>query len=217
MSPHPAPRAPVRFAFSTAADGDLRDNRENRERFARRAGAPLPWAELNQMHGTAVVEARKPGHLGEGDALYTSELGVALAVFVADCVGLVVTADSGVGVAHAGWRGASNGVAASLVEKMIAAGLKPVSAHMSPAIGACCFEVGPEVAVQFPHATAITNSGRVSIDLRKAIAAQLPVPLEPGPGCTYHDESYLSHRKMSDEVGADNVGRMVALAWLEAK
>ncbi|HJQ94664.1 MAG TPA: polyphenol oxidase family protein [Acidimicrobiia bacterium] len=217
MSSHPAPQAPVRFAFSTAEDGDLRDNRDNRERFARRVGAPVRWAELRQVHGSAVVEARGPGHLGEGDALYTRQLGVALAVFVADCVGLVVTADSGVGVAHAGWRGALAGVAASLVETMTAAGLKPLSAHMSPSIGACCFEVGPEVAVQFPHATSTTNSGRVSVDLWKAIAAQLSVPLEPGPGCTYHDESYLSHRKMSAEVGADNVGRMVALAWREAK
>ena len=217
MSSHPALRAPVRFAFSTAADGDLRDSQQNRQRFARQVGAPLAWAELHQVHGAGVVEADRPGLLGEGDALYTRQLGLALAVFIADCVGLVVTADSGVGVAHAGWRGAAGGVVAALVERMNSVGLKPRSAHMSPSIGACCFEVGPEVAVHFPNAAATTRSGRVSVDLGKALAAQLPVPLEPGPGCTYHDGSYLSHRRLSTQVGAANVGRMVALAWLEAK
>jgi hypothetical protein len=217
MSLHPAPRAPVRFAFSAAADGDLRDSQQNRQRFARQVGAPLEWAELRQVHGSGVVEADRPGVLGEGDALYTRQPGLALAVFIADCVGLVVTADSGVGVAHAGWRGAAGGVVSALVEKMNSVGLNPRSAHMSPSIGACCFEVGPEVAVRFPDATATTSSGRVSVDLGKALAPQLPFPLEPGPGCTYHNGSYLSHRKMSTQVGAANVGRMVALAWLEAK
>ncbi|MGH8957546.1 MAG: polyphenol oxidase family protein [Acidimicrobiia bacterium] len=216
MSSIPAPpRPPVRFAFSTAADGDLRDSRENRERFARRVGAPLQWAELHQIHGASVLEASGPGHLGNGDALFTRERGLALAVFVADCVGLVVEANSGVGLAHAGWRGAAAGVVRSLIDRMTAAGLEPVAAHLSPFIGACCFEVGLEVAAQFPDATAATSAGGVSVDLSKAIASQLPMPLDSGPGCTYHDESFLSHRRMSPEVGLENVGRMVALGWLE--
>lgn len=163
-----------------------------------------------------VREASGPGHLGDGDALFTHQRDLALAVFVADCVGLVIEADSGVGVAHVGWRGAAAGVVASLVERMTEAGLEPVAAHVSPFIGACCFEVGPEVAVQFPKSTAVTTGGAVSVDLRKAIASQLPVPLGAGPGCTYHDQSFLSHRRMSRQVGEENVGRMVVLGWLEA-
>ena len=208
--------ASVRFAFSSAADGDLRGSQANRDRFGRRVGAPGRWAELRQVHGALVREASEPGLLGDGDALFTRRRELALAVFVADCVGLVVAADSGVGVAHVGWRGAAAGVVASLVERMTAAGLEPTAAHLSPFIGPCCFEVGPEVAVQFPDATALTSTGRVSVDLRMAIASQLPVPLASGPGCTYHDRSFLSHRRMSRQRGTDNVGRMVALGWLEA-
>ncbi len=216
MNPVSAPpRAPVRFAFSTAADGDLRASTENRQSFARRVGAPLEWAELHQVHGSVVIEANGPDLLGAGDALFTRKRGLALAVFVADCVGLVVEANAGVGVAHAGWRGAAAGVVSSLLERMSAAGLVPIAAHMSPFIGACCFEVGLEVADRFPDATTTTSDGRVSVDLRKAIAAQLSIPLDSGPGCTYHDESFLSHRRMTSAVGAENVGRMVALAWVE--
>lgn len=163
-----------------------------------------------------VREASGPGHLGDGDALFTRQRDLALAVFVADCVGLVIEADSGVGVAHVGWRGAAAGVVASLVERMREAGLEPVAAHMSPFIGPCCFEVGPEVAVQLPGTTSVTTGGAVSVDLRLAIESQLPVSLPPGPGCTYHDQSFLSHRRMSPQVGEGNVGRMVALGWLEA-
>lgn len=204
------------FAFSTAADGDLRGSPENRDRFARRVGAPHRWAELRQVHGSTVREASGPGHLGDGDALFTRQRDLALAVFVADCVGLVLVADSGVGVAHVGWRGAHAGVVASLVERMTDAGLQPVAAHLSPYIGACCFEVGPEVAALFPGAVAVTSEGAVAVDLRKAIESQLPVPLPPGPGCTYHDHSFLSHRRMSRQVGEANVGRMVVLGWLES-
>ncbi len=206
----------MRFAFSTAADGDLRVDRKNRERFIRRVGAPHRWAELHQVHGSVVREASGPGQLGDGDALFTRQRDLALAVFVADCVGLVIEADSGVGVAHVGWRGAAAGVVASLVERMREAGLEPVAAHMSPFIGPCCFEVGPEVAVQLPGTTSVTTGGADSVDLRLAIESQLPVSLPPGPGCTYHDQSFLSHRRMSPQVGEGNVGRMVALGWLEA-
>lgn len=216
MTPAPAPlQAPVRFAFSTAADGDLRASQPNRERFAAKAGAPHPWAEVRQVHGTEVVEVTGPGQWGEADALFTRSSGVALAVFVADCAGVVVTADGGVGVAHAGWRGASAGVVAQLVERMKGAGLRPVSAHLSPSIGPCCYEVGPEVAARFPSSVAITTEGKVSVDLRRAIASQLPVPVGEDIGCTFHDDSFLSHRRLGKKVGAENVGRMVTLAWME--
>jgi hypothetical protein len=218
MSSAPAPsHAPVRFAFSTAADGDLRESQDNRERFARKVGAPHSWAEARQVHGSEVVEVTGPGMWGEADALFTRFPGIALAVFVADCAGVVVTADGGVGVAHAGWRGAAAGVVARLVERMEGAGLRPASAHLSPSIGPCCYEVGPDVADQFPSAVATTSDGKVSVDLRRAIATQLPVPVGEDSGCTFHDESFLSHRRLGHEVGAENVGRMVTLAWMDGR
>ena len=98
---------------------------------------------------------------------------------------------------------------------MNGAGLRPVSAHLSPSIGPCCYEVGPAVAARFPSAVATTTEGKVSVDLRRAIASQLPVPVGEDIGCTFHDESFLSHRRLGEKVGAENVGRMVTLAWME--
>lgn len=209
--------SPVRFAFSTAADGDLRNALDNRERFSERVGAPSLWAELHQVHGAEVVEATAPGDLGEGDALFTRQPGLALAVFIADCAGVIIEAEGGVGVAHAGWRGAAGGVVTALVSRMKAVGLAPLAAHLSPFIGPCCFEVGPEVAALFPEATAVTTGGALSVDLKKAVASQVPVPLVMGNGCTYHDPSFLSHRRMGGLIGSENVGRMAALCWFEPR
>jgi YfiH family protein len=217
MSPAPAASGvPVRYAFSTAADGDLRESVRNRARFAHHLGAPLPWAEVRQVHGCEVVEVSGPGEWGSADALFTRSPGVPLAVFVADCVGVVVAAEGGVGVAHAGWRGAAAGVVSALVAKMEEAGLEPVSAHLSPFIGPCCFEVGREVANQFPAAVALTKTGKLSVDLGRAIAAQLPVPVGGDSACTFHDESLLSHRRLGPKLGVNRVGRMVALAWMDS-
>jgi YfiH family protein len=54
-----------------------------------------------------------------------------------------------VGVAHAGWRGTVAGIATALVQTMQAEfGSRPhdLIAGLGPAIGPCCYQVGPEVA-----------------------------------------------------------------------
>ncbi|MDQ4078637.1 MAG: peptidoglycan editing factor PgeF [Chloroflexota bacterium] len=52
------------------------------------------------------------------------------------------------GVAHAGWRGTLDGIALSLVQAMEveSSRARDLRVALGPAIGHCCYEVGPEVA-----------------------------------------------------------------------
>lgn len=92
----------------------------------------------------------------EGDGLISTTPGLRIAVKSADCIPLLVADPSTrtVAAVHAGWRGAAARIAVAAVEKMRAAtGANPVDLLVAAgaAIRACCFEVGPEVAIQFRH------------------------------------------------------------------
>lgn len=134
-------------------------------------------ARLRQVHADGVVTVEGPGHFGEGDALITATAGVWLEIRTADCVPLLF-ADSQrriVAAVHAGWRGTAAKIAALTVEKLRDAwGSRPEDLRVSigPSIGACCFEVGPEVAEQFPgHIT--QREPRPHVDLVEANRSQL--------------------------------------------
>ncbi len=90
----------------------------------------------------------------QGDALITAQPGLLLAAQSADCVPILL-ADPVRRVAaaiHAGWRGTLARIAAKTVGRMrLEFGTRPgdVLAAIGPAIGRCCYEVGPEVAQAF--------------------------------------------------------------------
>lgn len=196
-------------AFTEAVDGDLRSDLTARETVSTALGIPAEWATVRQVHGSRVVEADHPGDQGEADALFTTVPSLPLVVFTADCAGVVVEADGGVGVAHAGWRGAEAGVVSRLIETMRAAFLSPRTVLVGPSIGPCCFEVGNEVLSRFPKAIARTSWGTPSIDLRKAVADQLgDLEVSVVAGCTRHEPGWLSHRKDA------TTARMATVAWL---
>jgi YfiH family protein len=174
---------------------DLRRALANRRRVATVLGlAGHPWALARQVHGATIlrvgpggpaadgpwVEAGGFGQgppegkapLGEADGLVTSGTGVVLAVLTADCAP-VLLADPGAGVigaVHAGWRGLAAGVVEAGVAALAALGADPaaVVGLVGPAVGGCCYEVGPDVreAVgdRYPAALATTRDGRPALD-----------------------------------------------------
>ncbi|MBQ8400659.1 MAG: polyphenol oxidase family protein, partial [Clostridia bacterium] len=52
-----------------------------------------------------------------------------------------------VGAVHAGWKGSGGGVVRYAVEKMVSLGAvtESIRAAIGPHIGACCYEVGPDL------------------------------------------------------------------------
>jgi polyphenol oxidase len=180
--------------------------------------AGRPWATVRQIHSATVVdadsdrlgsgppEARPP--LAEADGLVGTDAGVVLAVFMADCLPLLL-ADPGarvVAALHAGWRGLAAGVIEQGVAAFSRRGGRPAEAIalVGPAIGACCYEVGPEVADavvgRYPAAEATTRDGRLAIDTAAAAVQALERAgfgeVRAARECTAHQpERYFSYRR----------------------
>jgi hypothetical protein len=195
--------------FGDASDGDGRSHHESRVAIATSLGIAMDWAWMHQVHGRGVVRVTAAGPQGDADAAFTSEPGLPLAVYTADCYPVVVEADGAVGIAHSGWPGTAGGVVPALLDAMTAAGFRPARAAVGPGIGACCFEVGPEVAARFPDNQGQTSWGTTSVDLAGAIAGALSgLEVWVSGGCTMSDDGYHSHRRDG------TAERQVAVAWL---
>lgn len=195
-------------AFTLAADGDQR-SRANRAAVSVALGISEKWAGVKQVHGNRIVEVTGSGRAGEADGLFTKVSGLPVAVMIADCAAVVMGGAGGIGVAHAGWRGMAAGVVAGLREKMRSAGIGPHWAAVSPFIGPCCFEVGPEVAARFPTQVARSRRGLTSVDLGGAVGEQLEdLPIWWARRCTRHQPGCYSHRR--DRTPE----RMAAVGWV---
>jgi polyphenol oxidase len=120
----------------------------------------LRWPDMvdlttvQQIHSDRVLVADGSGSMGEGDALISNQTGIALAVRTADCLPILIadTRNRAVAAVHAGWRGTLLEIVPKTVRAMGERfGTKPedLVIAIGPGIGACCFEVGPEVAIQF--------------------------------------------------------------------
>jgi YfiH family protein len=203
---------------------------ENRRRFLRAAVGAAPLYVARQVHGARVVQVGAgdgPDALAalEADGLYTARPDVALGVFVADCVPVLLAdpVSGAVAAVHAGWRGTIAGVVPAAVRALAELGARPADlrAALGPAIGACCFEVGPEVAAAFAAAgegEAVRPSprgraDRAHVDLKVVLARQLgrsgldPRAIDPLAACTCCDRArFYSFRR-----GGAATGQMMAV------
>jgi len=136
------------------SDGDARENvLANRTKFLAALGAEhMKLVTLRQVHSDILhVLDAFPEQMPRGDAAITRAPGLLLAAETADCVPILLadTEQRAVAAVHAGWRGTLRRIAAKTLGRMqMTFGTRPedVVAVMGPAIGGCCYEVGPEVA-----------------------------------------------------------------------
>ncbi len=112
---------------------------------------------MDQVHGARVtpIFKRPEGEEMFGrmktDGVVTKIPRLVLAVLTADCVPILMADVKGgaVGAIHAGWRGTFEGISAAAVETMgdsFGSRAEEIVVVLGPAIGPCCYEVGPEVA-----------------------------------------------------------------------
>lgn len=202
---------------------------ENRVRVAREIGvAPDHLLTAHQAHtATALaVDAPFSGERPKGDALVTAAPGLALGALSADCAP-VLMADAQAGVvaaAHAGWRGALDGVLEAALDRMIALGAarERIVAVIGPCISQRAYEVGPEFVERFvdeDRETARFFAGgagdRAMFDLPGFCLWRLRgagVGAAEWTGhCTYSDPSrFFSHRH-GVHAGEADYGRLIAV------
>ncbi|MGH9093576.1 MAG: polyphenol oxidase family protein [Acidimicrobiales bacterium] len=196
-----------------AADGDLSDSRtgSRSERDAtRRHIVDLPWATVRQVHGCGVVGVERPGDAdgSEGDALVSSQRGVALAVRTADCAPVAFASPEGViGVAHAGWRGLSSGVVEATVAAMRARGASRVRAVLGPCIHPSCYSFSsPDLeavaAEMGPSVRGTDAAGGPALDLPAAVGVAVAragaTLVDSSPTCTACSDRHWSWRARGD-------------------
>ncbi|NQV82073.1 MAG: peptidoglycan editing factor PgeF [Alphaproteobacteria bacterium] len=152
---------------------DSRDNvRRNRARVLQQIGAPTGTLNtVHQVHGTVVAEATGawPAEPPVADGVVSCTPGVVIGILTADCAPvLFADRDAGViGGAHCGWRGALDGVAEQVVERMVAMGAQTsrIVAAVGPAIAQASYEVSADFEATFiakdPHATAFFAPGKL--------------------------------------------------------
>ena len=196
-------------AFGEAGEGDLRIDHAARRRLAGDLGISPEWAYVAQVHGDRVVRATEPGRLGEADAIFTTRDALPIAVATADCVPVVIEGSGFAAVVHAGWRGAAAGVLTNTLRALRAAGLTPQRAAIGPSIGPCCYEVGSEVAEQFPGHVRTTEWGTTSVDIAGVLSESLTgLELWRSERCTFTDSELYSFRRNRTDL------RQVTVAWL---
>jgi YfiH family protein len=172
---------------------------------------------MHQVHGTTVHVVDGPaGSVPDADALVTSEAGVALLARAADCVPVLLVAETGqVGAVHAGREGVRRGVVPAAVEQLRELGASGVRAWIGPHICGACYEVPDalraEIVAVVPATDATTSWGTPALDLGAGVLAQLAqagVPAVEIGGCTREDGTLHSYRR--DGAAA---GRLAGVVW----
>lgn len=204
------------LSFSVAA-GDTEDNvKQNLQRAAAVLGVESTRIHfLSQVHGRVAhtltggeIQSELIQH--EGDALVSRIPHLACAVRSADCVPVLLAdrRSGAVAAAHAGWRGAVNGVVSSAVEALRAIAPSPdLIAAIGPHISLAAFEVSEDVADTLLNASRdaqIVDRSRSKphVDLRRMLRAELhALGLSHGDiddvwGCTVlQPEHFFSFRR----------------------
>lgn len=170
-------------------------------------------ALAHQVHKTNVEEVSKGGIFQDTDAFVSNTPGIALGIQVADC-GAVLLGDplnQVIGAAHAGWRGAVDGIIPKTVEKMIQLGadINHIHVFISPCLATHNFEVGEEVAEQFSDDLVDRKSyEKPHVNLKGLIKQHLlscgltEKNIEIDERCTIdHEELFYSYRREKEQSG----------------
>jgi YfiH family protein len=175
-------------------------------------------ATLRQTHSDQIIVADQPGCLGEGDALISNRPGITLAVRTADCLPILIAdpTNRAVAAVHAGWRGTVLEIVPKTVrrmEELFGSRKEDLVVVIGPGIGACCFEVGAEVAVQFSRYFPERHdlSGKTKIDLAETIRRQLGRNVGTAGLCTVcRPDLFHSYRRDREAAGRMVAGIAVA-------
>jgi polyphenol oxidase len=189
-----------------------------------------------QRHTADVVTVEAPWPWDKNpvaDALVTALPGIAIGILTADCTPVLLADEKAcvIGAAHAGWRGAFDGILENTIKAMIKLGASPerIVAAVGPCIAQTSYEVGPEFAARFVerdpafarYFTAPKANGHVHFDLpqftkdRLAAAGVGTIAVQGSDTCA-NDDSFFSYRRSALRGEAD-YGRQLSAISLDSR
>lgn len=182
--------------------------------------SPKSFVIADQVHGDRVEVVQEPGLYRKTDGLITMDRNLILTIQAADCAAVLVAdvKNKIIGIFHAGWRGAVKNIVSKGVEKMRSLSKKEphFMAYIGPCISQKNFEVGPEVAEQFPSEFVDNESyNKPHINLKDYLKNELVVAgvnkdhIEVSDKCTMDDLQFYSYRRERDKAG-----RMLACLYM---
>lgn len=205
--------------------------KENYRRFCDAIGADVHRIVMtNQIHSTIIRTAsgsdvKQDLYDREGydcDGLITNEPGLALTIFSADCIPILLydPVRRVVAAVHAGWRGTAGDIAGKAVRQMqedYGSDSTDILTAIGPGISQCCFETHSDVPdtmsdllgnLTAPFVISLEN-GKFRVDLKGINAALLvragicPEHIEISSDCTSClNKKYWSHRVTQGHRGS---------------
>ena len=184
---------------------------------------PQQTVACQLVHGAEIIAVTKTNRqvsMGLADGLITATPGVYLFMRFADCTPLLFydSVKAAVGLTHAGWRGTIKNVAGATVtamEQRLGCRSEHITAVVGPAIGPCCYEVGPEVItaaekkLEDPTKLLVRRNGsnsRAYFDLweanrRQLMAAGIKRIIQTKFCTACHTNTFFSHRAEKGRTG----------------
>ena len=182
-----------------------------------------------QVHGTEVLVAEKPGQYCGYDAFITNKENLFLSIFTADCYPILLfdPRHNASGAVHAGWKGAAGEIVIKTIDAMkknFASIPAELIACIGTGISAEAYEVNQEVANVFR-----TDESRPSpfsmkedkylldlrqVNFRQLLDAGIQISnIERSSFCSYRDSNlFFSYRR-----DKGTTGRMVSLIGVSSK
>lgn len=187
---------------------------------------PEALVGVHQVHSADVAVITGPTHeRPRADAMVSNTPGVALGILTADCQPvLFADVEAGViGAAHAGWRGALDGVLEATLTAMedLGASRANTCAVIGPSISQVSYEVGPEFFEDFTHQNADNTrffaegeGDRYLFDL-PGLGLQLLRQAGIGAAewtrhCTYGDPDRFYSYRRATHTGEADYGRLIS-------
>lgn len=208
---------------------------QNRARAMDRLGGHADnLVTLYQIHSATVAVVERvwdPADAPESDAAVTKVPGLALGILTADCAPvLLADARAGViGAAHAGWKGALDGVVEATAQAMCGLGAEcaSITAAIGPCIQQASYEVGAEFHTRFLDADAgngdffqsAARQGHSMFDLpgfleRRLRALGLAAVTSTAEDTCADEARFFSYRRATHK-GEDDYGRGLSAIFLK--
>lgn len=179
-------------------------------------------AYVRQIHSDKIHTY--DGNTVFADSIVTDKAGIALGVFTADCVPVIIvdSENKAIAAVHSGWKGTYLGITCETIRKMnklYGSKAENLKIFIGPHIRQCCYEVGHEVQEKFVEkayfSTDIIKHNRLSLEkciINQCLEAGVQINNIKDTGCcTFCCEelSFFSYRKNKD------TGRMLSMVYVK--